>query len=74
MDPDEGKDRFFMAVATFKLGDTSQARLWYEKGVEDEREVDLGAETLEPYRQEAAALLGLHKRPLGTATPANHMR
>jgi serine/threonine protein kinase/Tfp pilus assembly protein PilF len=69
----DGNDWFFMAMATFKLGDTSQARLWYEKGVEDEREVDLGAETLEPYRQEAEALLGLRKTSVGTAAPAVHV-
>jgi eukaryotic-like serine/threonine-protein kinase len=56
-------DYFFLAMADWQLGDKSDARQWYDKGVEWMNKNRPHDEELRRFRAEAAALLGVANSP-----------
>ena len=57
-----GWDCFFLAMASWQLGERDQASLWYEKGVQWMDKNQPTDETFHRFRSEAARMLGLEKK------------
>jgi eukaryotic-like serine/threonine-protein kinase len=56
-------DRFFLAMAHWKLGDKEQARKWYALGVQWMEKNELRNEELRRFRAEAAEVLEIEDQP-----------
>jgi tetratricopeptide (TPR) repeat protein len=57
-----GLDYFFLAMASWQLGEKDQARRWYGQGVQWMDKNRPKDETFQRFRSEAAKLLGLEKK------------